>query len=80
MLLPKISGAKLILAARNVAALESVASAERARGHFVQSHALDQADEASAIALRDDVLKEHGRVDGLVTGADPCRARSSGAD
>lgn len=63
------AGAKLVLAARNVTALEAVADAERSRGYTVQCHALDQADEASVLTLRDDVLREHGRVDGLVNNA-----------
>lgn len=63
------AGATLILAARNVAALEAVAAEERARGRTVHARRFDQADEASILALRDGVLAEFGRVDGLVNNA-----------
>ena len=63
------AGATLILASRNVEALQKVADAERAKGLKVQAHRLDQDDEASILALRDAVMQEHGRVDGLVNNA-----------
>ena len=63
------SGATLILASRNVAALEKVATEERALGRTVQARAFDQAEESSILRLRDSVLAEFGRVDGLVNNA-----------
>ena len=63
------SGATLVLASRNVPALEKVASEERALGRMVHARSLDQADEASIFRLRDNVLAEFGRVDGLVNNA-----------
>lgn len=63
------TGATLILASRNVAALEQVATEERALGRTVHARSLDQADEASILALRDSVFAEFGRVDGLVNNA-----------
>lgn len=63
------SGATLILASRNVPALENVAAEERALGHTVQARALDQAEESSILRLRDSVLAEFGRLDGLINNA-----------
>lgn len=63
------AGATLVLASRNLAALEEVAAAERARGHTVEAHPLDQAEEPSILRLRDRVLERFGRVDGLVNNA-----------
>lgn len=63
------TGARVILAARNLAALEKVAAEERARGHTVQARQFDQSDEASILRLRDEVLAEFGSVDGLINNA-----------
>jgi len=63
------AGATLILASRNVAALELVAAEERALGRNVQARSLDQAEESSVLQLRDSVLREFGRVDGLINNA-----------
>ena len=63
------AGATLVLASRNVAALEQVAAEERAGGRNVHARPLDQADEASIFRLRDSVFKEFGRIDGLVNNA-----------
>lgn len=63
------AGAHLVLASRDVTALEKVAAAERGRGHTVTVHALDQGDEASILRLRDWVKTEFGRLDGLVNNA-----------
>lgn len=63
------AGARLIIAARDVAKLETVAAEERARGFHVEAESLDQGDDASVLALRERVLARHGRVDGLVNNA-----------
>lgn len=63
------AGATLILASRNVAALEQVATEERALGRIVHARELDQAEESSILRLRDSVFAEFGRVDGLVNNA-----------
>jgi NAD(P)-dependent dehydrogenase (short-subunit alcohol dehydrogenase family) len=63
------TGATLVLASRNVAALETVAAEERALGHLVQAESLDQGEEASVLALRDRLLAQFGRIDGLVNNA-----------
>ncbi|MBL9216779.1 MAG: SDR family oxidoreductase [Opitutaceae bacterium] len=63
------TGCRLILASRDKSKLEVVAAEERARGYDVTAYALDQGDEASVLALRDQVVKSHGRVDGLVNNA-----------
>jgi NAD(P)-dependent dehydrogenase (short-subunit alcohol dehydrogenase family) len=63
------TGATLVLASRDVAALEKVAAEERSQGHTVKVHALDQGDEASILRLRDWVKTEFGHIDGLVNNA-----------
>lgn len=63
------AGATLILASRNVAALEKVAAEERERGFTVHARPLDQSEESSILSLRDGVLAEFGHVDGLVNNA-----------
>jgi len=63
------TGATLVLASRNVAALEQVAAEERALGRDVHARSLDQANEASIFELRDRVLADFGRVDGLINNA-----------
>lgn len=63
------TGATLILASRNVATLEKVAVEERARSCNVHARPLDQAEETSILRLRDSVLAEFGRIDGLVNNA-----------
>ena len=63
------AGAELIIASRNIEALEKVAAEERADGRTVTAMQLDQADEASVLALRDAVLAKFGRIDGLVNNA-----------
>ena len=61
--------AELVIASRNVDALEQVAAEERALGGSVTAMMLDQADQASVTALRDSVLAKFGRIDGLVNNA-----------
>ncbi|HVZ47138.1 MAG TPA: SDR family oxidoreductase [Gemmatimonadaceae bacterium] len=73
------AGARLILASRNLTALEAVAAEERSRGRDVQARALDQADEASIHALHAGVLAEFGPVDGLVNNAVARPMRSADA-
>lgn len=63
------AGATLILASRNLAALEQVVAEERALGRTVHARALDQAEESSILGLRDRVFAEFGRIDGLVNNA-----------
>lgn len=63
------SGATLLLASRNVAALEEVAREERALGHAVHVLPLDQAEESSILSLRDRVQEEFGPLDGLINNA-----------
>lgn len=63
------AGATLILASRNVAALQAVADEATAAGNRVHAFFLDQSDEKSVLTLRDKVLSEFGRIDGLVNNA-----------
>ena len=60
------AGARLIIASRNVEKLEADAAAQRERGLDVTAAPLDQADESSILALRDQVVSTHGGIDGLV--------------
>lgn len=63
------AGARLVIASRDVARLQEIARAQVQRGFSVTCEALDQGDEKSVLALRDQVLEQFGRVDGLVNNA-----------
>jgi len=63
------AGATLVVASRNRAALQSLADAERAAGRKVFIEETDIGSETSLTALRDRVLAQHGRVDGIVFNA-----------
>lgn len=63
------TGARLILAARDVAKLQQVADEETALGRTVIAEQLDQGDEASIVALANRVHERFGAVDGLVNNA-----------
>ena len=60
------AGAKLVIASRNLARLQQVAEEETARGYVVVAEPLDQGQEPSVLGLRERVLAQFGRVDGLV--------------
>ena len=59
------SGATLIIASRNRPSLESLAAAECSAGRTVHVDEVDIGDEASLHGLRDRVLAQHGRADGI---------------
>jgi NAD(P)-dependent dehydrogenase (short-subunit alcohol dehydrogenase family) len=63
------AGATLVLASRNIAALVQIAAEEHSLGHSVHARVFDQAEEASILRLRDSVMTEFGRLDGLVNNA-----------
>src|SRR5512143_2652197 len=63
------AGAKLVIASRNQPHLREIARAQVQRGYSVTCEPLDQGDENSVLALRDKVLQQFGRVDGLVNNA-----------
>jgi len=63
------AGARTYIAARHVDALEAVAVEHRALGQDVRALSLDQADEASILALRDRIKAESQHVDILVNNA-----------
>jgi NAD(P)-dependent dehydrogenase (short-subunit alcohol dehydrogenase family) len=63
------AGAATIMASRNVDALEPLAAEHRVAGRDVIALPLDQGEEASVLALRDEVLRRYGRVDVLVNNA-----------
>lgn len=63
------TGARLILAARDVTKLQKVADEETALGRTVIAEQLDQGDEASVVALAERVHEKFGVLDGLVNNA-----------
>ncbi|MDB6167594.1 MAG: NAD(P)-dependent dehydrogenase, short-chain alcohol dehydrogenase family [Verrucomicrobia bacterium] len=63
------AGATLVIASRNRASLDELAAAERAAGRSVAVDEVDIGSEPSLHALRDRVLAQHGRVDGIVFNA-----------
>jgi NAD(P)-dependent dehydrogenase (short-subunit alcohol dehydrogenase family) len=60
------AGAKVVIASRNRASLDAIVTKERAAGGDVYPEQVDALSEPSLLALRDRVLAQHGRVDGLV--------------
>jgi NAD(P)-dependent dehydrogenase (short-subunit alcohol dehydrogenase family) len=63
------AGATLIIASRNRSSLTALAAIEQAAGSAVQVDEVDIGSEAALRALRDRVLAQHGRVDGIVFNA-----------
>ena len=61
--------ATLVVASRNRASLDELAKNERAAGRSVQVDEVDIGSEASLHALRDKLLAQHGRIDGIVFNA-----------
>ncbi len=62
-------GATLVVASRNRASLAELAASERAAGRSVEVDEVDIGSEPSLFALRDRVLAQHGRIDGIVFNA-----------
>jgi len=60
------AGATVVVASRNRASLDAIVARERAAGSQVHPEEVDTSTEASIFALRDRVLAQHGRVDGIV--------------
>jgi NAD(P)-dependent dehydrogenase (short-subunit alcohol dehydrogenase family) len=63
------AGATLVVASRNRASLQSLTDSERAAGRNVHDEEVDISSEAALHALRDRVLLQHKRVDGIVFNA-----------
>jgi len=63
------AGARTFVAARTLAPLSALAEEHRRAGRDVTALSYDQAEEASILALRDEVLKRAGRCDILVNNA-----------
>ena len=63
------SGARLIIASRNVDVLTSIAEAEREQGNDVSCEALDLSEPSSIEDLVQKLESDHGRIDGLVNNA-----------
>lgn len=76
------AGAHVVTASRDLARLDAYAAELRAAELKVSTAPLDQADEASILALRDRLTREHGHIDVLVNNAvvRPMREWSSPAD
>ncbi len=60
------AGASTYVASRNLASVEAVAAKHRKAGHDVAALQYDQADEASILTMRDEILKRSDRIDVLV--------------
>ncbi|NQU09499.1 SDR family oxidoreductase [bacterium] len=63
------AGADTYVASRNLEALEKLAAEHRGRGDRVTALKLDQGDEASILAARDELVRRAGRLDVLVNNA-----------
>lgn len=63
------AGTQTYIASRNLEALETVAAEHRDLGQDVTALQLDQGEEASILALRDELLKRSGKIDVLVNNA-----------
>jgi NAD(P)-dependent dehydrogenase (short-subunit alcohol dehydrogenase family) len=64
------AGARTIMASRDLSKLQKTADDFAQKGlKNIQAKSLDQSDESSILRLRDEILKEYGRVDVLVNNA-----------
>jgi NAD(P)-dependent dehydrogenase (short-subunit alcohol dehydrogenase family) len=63
------AGADTWIGSRNVEPLEKIAAEHRDRGLQVRALQLDQADEPSVLRVRDEILRQSGRIDILVNNA-----------
>ena len=63
------SGAETYIASRNLQALEKLAAEHRAKGEQVAALRLDQGNEDSILAVRDEIVRLSGRIDVLVNNA-----------
>lgn len=63
------AGADTYIASRNIQASDKVAAEFRKQGHSVRALPLDQGEEGSILAMRDEVLRLGGRIDVLVNNA-----------
>ncbi len=60
------AGATVVVASRNRESLNTIVASEHADGHVVHAEEVDSSSEPSIQALRDRVLAQHQRVDGVV--------------
>lgn len=63
------AGAQTYIASRGLEAIEAVAAKHRALGHDVTALRLDQGDENSILALRDEIVRRSGKIDILINNA-----------
>ena len=61
--------AEIYMASRGIDALEKLAEEHRAKGHRVSALEMDQGNESSILAARDELLQRSGRLDVLVNNA-----------
>ncbi|MFC1461628.1 SDR family oxidoreductase [Verrucomicrobiota bacterium] len=63
------AGAQTFVASRNLKALEALAAEHKRESHDVVALQFDQSDEDSILALKDNIMKQSGRIDVLVNNA-----------
>ena len=63
------AGARTYLASRDLQAIEAVAAQHREKGHDVTALTLDQGEESSILALRDEIVSREDGLDILVNNA-----------
>lgn len=63
------AGATVVVASRSRASVEPMVAAERAAGHNTHAEEVDTTSEPSLHALRDRIVAQHQRVDGIVYNA-----------
>ncbi len=63
------AGATVIIASRNMAAIEKTAADFRASGLDVQGMQVDQADKASVLNLKENIVKQFGKLDVFINNA-----------
>ena len=63
------AGAKVIIACRNIEAIEKTAADFRANGWDVHGMQVDQADKASVLSLKENIIKQFGKLDVFINNA-----------
>lgn len=63
------AGATVIIASRNIEAIEKTAADFRANGWDVHGMQVDQADKASVLSLKENIIKQFGKLDVFINNA-----------
>lgn len=74
------AGATVVIASRSRGSLKEIVATHAAAGHTVHPEEVDQHSEPSLHALRDRILAEHGRIDGVVYNSASRPMKSFGDD